>query len=54
MLPRQGAIVVVAAGTVVVVGGTVRGGATVWPVVMSTAHVLITQSFTFSAAWFDF
>ena len=31
-------------------GGTVRGGATVCPVVMSTAQVLITQSFTFSAA----
>ena len=44
----------VVTGTVVVVdGGTVRGGATVWPVEMSTAHVLITQSFTFSAAWFD-
>ena len=41
-------------GTVdVVVGGTVRGGATVWPVEMSTAHVLITHSLTFNAAWFD-
>ena len=42
-----GAVVVVGAGTVVVVA--TRGGSMLSPELMSTAHVLFTQSLTFSA-----
>jgi hypothetical protein len=41
-----------AAGTVVVAGGTVRGGSMLRPVAMSTAHVLFTHARTFSDASF--